>query len=252
MPRISPGVIQWAMTRSIPSYTDGMMFKSPVKLHVHARIIVQVKHPTAVVRIWILTLVICAAVAAVAFIYVDVPAARYFSQTARLMRPFGDSLGATVILSAESVVVVTVVSMRLVRGHVSRFGATLAIACFTSICAYGINDHVLKILFGVPTPWQVMHGSRHGFNLWSGRANGSFPSGHMVLAGAFAGVFMRLYRISIWPLTALLLLAAVLMLAGDWHFLSDLIAGAFFGVSAGLLAARVSVVGSRDPVRSDA
>jgi uncharacterized membrane protein YoaK (UPF0700 family) len=57
----------------------------------------------------------------------------------------------------------------------------------------------------------------------------------MVLAGAFAGVFMRLYKSSIWPLSALLLLAAVLLLVGDWHFLSDIIAGAYLGISAGIL-----------------
>ena len=59
----------------------------------------------------------------------------------------------------------------------------------------------------------------------------------MVLAGAFAGVFMRLYKVSIWPLSALLLIAAGLLLVGDWHFLSDIIAGAFLGTSAGILAA---------------
>jgi uncharacterized membrane protein YoaK (UPF0700 family) len=61
----------------------------------------------------------------------------------------------------------------------------------------------------------------------------------MVLAGAFAGVFMRLYRTSILPLSALLLIAAVLLIAGNWHFVSDVIAGAFVGVSAGLLAGEV-------------
>jgi hypothetical protein len=58
----------------------------------------------------------------------------------------------------------------------------------------------------------------------------------MVLAGAFAGVLMRFYRASIWPLSALLVLAAGLLVVGDWHFLSDVIAGTFLGVSAGILA----------------
>jgi hypothetical protein len=58
----------------------------------------------------------------------------------------------------------------------------------------------------------------------------------MVLAGAFAGVFMRLYRPSIRLFSALLLIAAGLLLVGDWHFLSDIIAGAFLGTSAGILA----------------
>ena len=81
-----------------------------------------------------------------------------------------------------------------------------------------------------------MHGARHSFNLWMGSESSSFPSGHMVLAAAFAGVFMRLYKASIWPLAALLVAAAGLLLVGDWHFLSDIIAGAFLGTSAGILA----------------
>jgi uncharacterized membrane protein YoaK (UPF0700 family) len=58
----------------------------------------------------------------------------------------------------------------------------------------------------------------------------------MVLAGAFAGVFMRLYRTSVVTFSALLLILAVLLIIGEWHFVSDVIAGTFLGVSAGILA----------------
>jgi uncharacterized membrane protein YoaK (UPF0700 family) len=70
----------------------------------------------------------------------------------------------------------------------------------------------------------------------------------MVLAGAFAGVFMRIYRGSIRLFCALLLLAAALLVLGDWHFVSDVIAGAFLGISAGMLAGEgwaVHMMGSR-------
>ena len=67
----------------------------------------------------------------------------------------------------------------------------------------------------------------------------------MVLAGAFAAVFMRLRRTSILPFSALLLVAAVLLIAGDWHFVSDVIGGIFVGVSAGLLAGEVWLAHSR-------
>jgi hypothetical protein len=61
----------------------------------------------------------------------------------------------------------------------------------------------------------------------------------MVLASGFAGVFMSRYRASIWPLSALLLAGAVLLIAGDWHFLSDVIAGAFVGQLTGWLVGGV-------------
>jgi len=50
------------------------------------------------------------------------------------------------------------------------------------------------------------------------------------------GVFMRIYRASVGPLSGLLLLAAALLVVGEWHFVSDVITGAFIGVSAGMLA----------------
>jgi membrane-associated phospholipid phosphatase len=181
-------------------------------------------------------LVVCTVAVALLFGRMDVPTALHFWKAGRFLRPLNGAFGAAVVLSTESAVILVMVIARLVRGHISAFAETLAIACLTSICAYGINDHVLKIFFGVPNPADVIHGARHSFNLWMGSGNSSFPSGHMVLAGAFAGVFMRLYKASIWPLSALLLLAAVLLLVGDWHFLSDIIAGTFLGISAGTLA----------------
>lgn len=162
-----------------------------------------------------------------------------------LLSPLNEAFGTALILTAESAVIVALVLARLARGHLPMFAETVAIACLASICAYGINSHVLKVFFGVPTPTAVVHGAIHTFNLWMGSGNSSFPSGHMVLAGAFAGVFMRLYRATIWPLAALLLLAAGLLVAGDWHFLSDVVAGAFLGVSAGLLAGEVRAVSRR-------
>ena len=194
------------------------------------------KRVAVVIRIWALSLVGCAAVVAFLFVRIDVPTALRFWNVGRLLSPLNEGFGAAVILSAESAVILFMVLVRLVRGHISVFGETLAIACLASMCAYVINDHVLKVFFGVPNPTDVIHGARHSFNLWMGSENSSFPSGHMALAGAFAGVFMRLYKASIWPLSALLLLAAGLLLVGDWHFLSDIIAGAFLGTSAGTLA----------------
>jgi membrane-associated phospholipid phosphatase len=47
------------------------------------------------------------------------------------------------------------------------------------------------------------------------------------------------------PFSALLLIATVLLIAGDWHFVSDVIAGTFVGVSAGLLAGEVWLAHSK-------
>jgi membrane-associated phospholipid phosphatase len=194
-----------------------------------------VKRLSAVMRVWLWWLVACSAAAAFSFAEIDVRVARRFWGVGRHLSALNTAFGAAVILTLEAAVVLMLILTRLTRGHLSRLGETLGVACLASICAYGVNDQVLKPLFGVQPPAAVLHGARHVFFAMSSGSLG-FPSGHMVLAGSFAGVFMRLYRVSIAPLAALLLIAAILLVIGDWHFLSDVIAGSFIGVSAGLLA----------------
>jgi len=194
---------------------------------------------------WLLSLLICTLAVALAFVYLDVPIAHRVYGLLGSAESLGNGFASAVPLGIEAAAALALVCIRITRGHLSRLGETTALACLTSICAYAINDSTLKLFFGVPNPVVVLHGTRHAFDLLTGSSNSSFPSGHMVLAGAFAGVFMRLYRTSILPLSALLLIAAVLLIAGDWHFVSDVIAGTFLGVSAGLLAGEVWLVHSK-------
>jgi membrane-associated phospholipid phosphatase len=195
-----------------------------------------VKRFSVFVEIWLVAFVVCAVATALSFKHFDVPIALHFWQVGRFLSPLNTPFGASVILFLEAAVSVGLIVARVVRGHISRFGEALAIACLASICTYGVNTEVLKPFFGVPNTLQVMQGARHSLNFLLGSASSSFPSGHMILASAFAGVLIRLYRASVWPLSALLMLAAALLVVGDWHFLSDVIAGAFAGVSAGILA----------------
>ena len=206
------------------------------------------KRFAVVLRIWFLCLAVCAAAAVFSFREVDVPVAHHVWGVGRHLSSLNSTFGATVILSLESAVVLGLIVVRLIRGHISRLAETLALACIASICAYGINDEVLKPFFGVQTPLEVIHGgARHSLNFLKGFAYSSFPSGHMMLAGSFAGVFMRFYRVSIRPLAVLLLAAATLLVVGDWHFISDVIAGTFLGVSAGVLAGEGWTVHMIDP-----
>lgn len=185
---------------------------------------------------WFLSLLLSIAAIALSFLYLDVPIATRVQGILSSTHAMATGFASTVLLSVESSVTLVLIAIRITRGHLSTLGRATLLACLASICAYAINDTTLKFFFGVPNPAAVLHGARHAFHLLDGSSKGSFPSGHMALAGSFAGVFMRFYRRSILPLSALLLIAAVLLIVGDWHFLSDVIAGTFIGVSAGLLA----------------
>lgn len=176
---------------------------------------------------------------AVAFVHVDVPVARRVFGILNSAESLATGFASATLLGVEAAVALALVMVRITRGHLSAFREATVLACLTSICAYAINDSTLKFLFGVPNTLSVLHGTRHAFNFLKGSSASSFPSGHMVLSGAFAGVFMRLYRSTILPLLFLLLFAAGLLVVGDWHFVSDVIAGAFVGITAGLLAGEV-------------
>jgi membrane-associated phospholipid phosphatase len=188
---------------------------------------------------WVLALLVCTIATAAAFGYVDVPIARRVYGLLGSAKTLATGLGSAVLLGLEAAIALELIIVRIIRGRLSPFREATLLACLTSICAYAINDSTLKFLFGVPTPTAVLHGARHALHILSGSSGSSFPSGHMVLAGAFAGVFMRLYRTSVLLFSSLLLVAAVLLIVGDWHFISDVIAGTFAGVSAGLLAGEV-------------
>jgi membrane-associated phospholipid phosphatase len=177
--------------------------------------------------------------------YFDVPVAHRVYGIFGPAESLATGFASVVLLGVEAAVVLALVIFRITRGRLSPLREAAALACLASICAYGINDSTLKFLCGVPNPEAVLHGARHAFNLMRGSSNSSFPSGHMVLAGAFAGVFMRLYRTSILPFSALLVVAAALLIVGDWHFVSDVIAGTFVGITAGVLAGEVWLAHSR-------
>ena len=194
---------------------------------------------------WILALLICSIAVALAFIYLDVPIARRVNGLFGLTASLGKGLASGILLGIEAAVVLALVAIRIVRGRLSSTGEATGLACLTSIAAYAVSDSTLKLLFGVPNPTAVLQGARHAFHLLGGNSGNGFPSGHMVLAGAFAGVFIRLHRGSIVLFTALLLIAAALLIVGDWHFVSDVIAGTFLGVSAGLLAGELWLAHSK-------
>ncbi len=196
--------------------------------------------------VWLGALLTCALAVAALFAYCDVSLAERMNGLLTARESLATGFASMVLLAVEATIVLLLVVERITRGHLSPLRETTALACLTSICAYAINDSTLKRIFGVPNPGTVLRGGAlHAFNLLSGSANSSFPSGHMVLAGAFAGVFMRLYRRSVGLFAALLAVAAALLILGNWHFASDVVAGTFVGITAGLLAGEVWLAHSR-------
>jgi membrane-associated phospholipid phosphatase len=197
----------------------------------------EVNRPKSARKILVISFLVCLAAAQLSFSFYDLPIARQFAHNIGHLDTFGTGLGSAVLLSLEGATALTLIGVRLVRGRLSPFGEALALASLTSMCVYAINDGVLKLFFGVPNPASVFgDGAHHSFHFFAGAQNASFPSGHMALAASFGGALMTLVPASRWPLSALLLVGAGILVIGDWHFVSDVIVGGFIGLSAGVLA----------------
>jgi len=134
------------------------------------------------------------------------------------------------------VVCVTVVSYALFRRRAARYGMDaaalgyrmLAIAAPASFAAKSL----LKSGFGrINTREWLMAPQEYGFQWFGadGRHSG-FPSGHMVVVTALTAVVWRFHPRCRPACLALLLSLALALIATDYHFLSDVIAGAYAGL----------------------
>jgi len=118
-----------------------------------------------------------------------------------------------------------------------------ALVCSLSVLVAEACKDQLKVLFSRtwPESWtgnnpSFIRDGVYGFNfMHGGGAYASFPSGHMATACAVLSVLWIWYPRLRWLLTAAGLAVGAGLVAANYHFLSDVIAGAFLGVSAGWL-----------------
>lgn len=104
-----------------------------------------------------------------------------------------------------------------------------------------VNSILLKPLFGRAVPWLYVSHKQYGFYpLHYSTLLGSFPSGHAVLAAALAAVLWNSYPKSRLLCGAGVFALFVALVFGGYHYLSDLIVGAFVGASIGVLTMKMS------------
>ena len=121
-----------------------------------------------------------------------------------------------------------------------RLHATVLLCAMSAMIAE-VTKSVLKYVFGRtwPETWiganpSFIHDHVYGFNFFhGGDAYASFPSGHLSVTAAVVSVLWIAYPR--WrALYALVMLAVTAGLVGaNYHFVSDIIAGGFVGVSTG-------------------
>jgi membrane-associated phospholipid phosphatase len=123
--------------------------------------------------------------------------------------------------------------------------ATAALGCGISVIVGEAVKNQLKFVFGRtwPETWthnnpSLIHDNVYGFHFFHGGAGyASFPSGHTTAICAFVSVLWIAYP-KFRPLYAVAVAAvAIGLLGANYHFLSDVIAGGFLGVTIGWMTA---------------
>ena len=188
-------------------------------------------------RIWCLLLFGMLIGVAVCIRWLDVPVALAFLPNVDRVGWLGKGLGTMVLISGEVVFIVSIAIVRIARGNLPPFAKAVFVACCASLSAFVANDYVLKFIFGRLNPSDFLQRPTvQTFHFFQGNHDSSFPSGHMVMATAFAMVMIRLQPRTLPILIVLLCVGAIALLVGDWHFVGDVIAGTFVGGTAGFVA----------------
>jgi membrane-associated phospholipid phosphatase len=122
-----------------------------------------------------------------------------------------------------------------------RWGRVLIACCLATLVALAIKDQ-LKFAFGRtwPETWTNNNPSWIGNGVFGfqpfhgGQGWASFPSGHTTLMAAPMSILWQALPRWRWLWAGLVALVAIGLIGADYHWLSDIIAGAFLGAAAGI------------------
>lgn len=189
-------------------------------------------------RAFLVGLLLTAILVAVAYLWLDRPISHYsYDHSLRQFRIFVDLTRIPEIMKVVACVIFALVGLYvLIKRPVTKCLSMLLVCGISVVVASEIKDQ-LKFVFGRtwPETWinnnpSLTRDGAYGFNFFHGGAGYSaFPSGHTTVTCAVAAVLWICwprYRV-IWA--AMVVGVAVGLMGANYHFLSDVIAGAFVG-----------------------
>jgi membrane-associated phospholipid phosphatase len=193
------------------------------------------------VQKWLVSLTGTAVTAAIAYVWLDRSIALLAHRDAAAHQVFNSLTHIPDPVLPVAIAIFAGAGLYVMSGRtLSKIYAT-AMLCSVSAMIAEVTKSILKYVFGRtwPETWvrdnpSFIHDGVYGFNLFhGGDAYASFPSGHLSVTAAVVSVLWIAYP-ALRPLCALAVLAVMAGLIGaNYHFLSDVIAGCFVGVSTG-------------------
>jgi membrane-associated phospholipid phosphatase len=191
-------------------------------------------------RIWVGMLIATIVAIAISIRWLDAPVALALHPHAGRYSGLGNSFDSSILVRGEIIVIAALAIARLAWGTLPAYARTLFLASCSSLIAFEANEYILKVIFGRKTPIEFLQApATYPFHFLRGDDHSSFPSGHMVMATTFAVVIGRNIPGTAPFLITMLCFGAFALLLGDWHFVSDTVAGAFAGWTAGLMATKI-------------
>jgi len=194
---------------------------------------------------WNLSLVGTVVASAISYEWLDRPIALLFAKTVARPESFAKLTYSADPLVPLAVIVIVVLGLLNLSGRVLSRPQNCALLCSLSLIVAEMTKAQLKLVFGRtwPNTWvndnpSFLRDGVYGFNFFhGGQGYASFPSGHTAVTCAVIFVLWVYYPA--WrPLYVLAALAvAVGLIGANYHFVSDVIAGGFVGVSSGWMIA---------------
>jgi membrane-associated phospholipid phosphatase len=202
----------------------------------------RVEQMTRTFKIWLLGLVATAAVVLISIQWVDRPLAIWIFDLfggRRIPTHLADRIVKIPTITAIVFVICGIIAV--MGRRFSKLEATIAMCAISTLASIVIKDQ-LKFAFGRtwPDSWgpeilSLVRDNVYGFHFFqSGKSFESFPSGHAAIAAAVLStiwiLFPGLRRICVIGLIAV----DIALIALNLHFLGDVVAGSFVGISTGL------------------
>jgi membrane-associated phospholipid phosphatase len=192
-------------------------------------------------RRWALSLLGAAIACAVSYQWLDRPIALIFYKTVAHPEPLTKLTHLPDPFAPLAVMTFVGLGLWSLSGRALSRSQKCAFLCSVSLIVADATKAQLKFVFGRTWPDTWVHNNPsfiqdgvYGFNFFHGGPEyASFPSGHMAITCAVVSV-LWVYFPPIRTLCALAGLAiGVGLIGASYHFLSDVIAGAFVGISIG-------------------
>jgi membrane-associated phospholipid phosphatase len=190
---------------------------------------------------WIGSLAGTAAAAAISYQWIDRPVAVFFQKTIARPETFARLTYAPDPMVPLAVAVFVVLGLINLSGRALSRLQNCALLCSLSLIVAELTKIHLKLVFGRTWPDtfrdnnpSFLRDGVYGFNFFhGGHAYAAFPSGHTAVTTAVIAVLWIYYPKWRWLYVLAVATVTIGLIGANYHFVSDVIAGGFVGVSSG-------------------